>query len=81
MPEYVPTSYVAIMSQIRGSLSLRPPLQPASALPVACTCGAARRRLAPTGRESWSCCAAWWRQPARRSGGLAAMELLIPLGG
>ena len=40
-----------------------------------------RRRLAPASRESWSCCAAWCRQPARRSGGLAAMELLIPLGG
>ena len=37
-----------------------------------------RRRLAPASRESWSCCAAWCRQPARRSGGLAAMELLIP---
>jgi len=69
------------MSQIRGSLSLHPFLQPASALPVACTCGAARRRLAPASRVSWSCCAAWCRQPARRSGGLAAMELLILLGG
>ena len=64
--------------KIRGSLSLHPSLQPASALPVACTCGAARRRLAPASRESWSCYAAWCRQPARRSGGLAAMELLIP---
>ena len=69
MPDYAPASYVAIMSQIRGSLSLHPSLQPASALPVACTCGAARRRLAPASRESWSCCAAWCRQPARRSGG------------
>jgi hypothetical protein len=57
--------------KIRGSLSLHPSLQPASALPVACTCGAARRRLA---RESWSGCAAWCRQPARRSGGLAATD-------
>jgi hypothetical protein len=60
--------------KIRGSLSLHPSLQPASALPVACTCGAARRRLAPASRESWSCCAAWCRQLARRSGGLAATD-------
>ena len=43
----------------------------ASALPVACTCGVAGRRLAPASRESWSYRAAWYRQPGRRNGGPA----------
>jgi hypothetical protein len=81
MPDYAPASYVAIMSQIRGSLSQHPSSQPASALPVACTCGAARRRLAPASRESWSCRAAWCRQPARRGGGHGIPDAHGRLGG
>jgi len=48
MPDYAPASYVAIMSQnsrIAESVSV---FATASALPVACTCGAARRRLVAT---------------------------------
>ena len=43
MPDYAPAFYVAIMSQIRGSLSLHPSLQPTSALPVACTYGGCQK--------------------------------------
>lgn len=63
MSDYAPACCIAIMSQICGSLSLHPSSQPSHRLclpPVPAGC---QKAVVSGNQVSWSCRAAWYRQP------------------